>query len=76
MATYVAECLFAVAMLIILGLRRFAFAWLMLLPILVCVLFRRAVAASFDRPLANLSLHAAADLDRADLVRFPSHSLD
>ena len=34
--------------------------------IIIAVLYRVAVARTFQRPMYNLSFHAAADLDRAD----------
>lgn len=36
--------------------------------IVLLVVFRFAVAQTFERPIHMLSIHAAADLDRADQV--------
>jgi hypothetical protein len=52
------------------GIKQFPIGTALTIPLIVIVvLYRQAIAANFDRPMKNLSLHAAADLDRADKVR-------
>lgn len=57
---------FQIVMAVLLLLQRFAAMPLALIPIVITVIFNRAAMAKFERPLDNLSVHAAADLDRSD----------
>lgn len=66
---------FQIVMAVLLALKQFVFTPLLLLPIAVSLVFRVTVARHFDRPLNNLSLHAAADLDRSEEVRHVTLSL-
>lgn len=51
------------------GIKLFAIGTALTIPlIIILVLFKRAVSSTFKRPMELLSLHAAADLDRADKV--------
>lgn len=56
-------------MAVLLAVKEFPFPPLLLLPAASSIVFRVAVSRHFDRPLKNLSLHAAADLDRSEEVR-------
>lgn len=59
----------------ILGVKQAAGATL-LLPLLIgTVVWRFFVASHLGRPLKQLSMHTAADLDRQDLVRLPQSPL-
>ena len=67
---YIGVIVMLVSMLALFGINNAPVQSILLVPLLaVAVLFRIAVARTFDRPMHNLSFHAAADLDRADKVR-------
>lgn len=51
------------------GIKKFAIGATLMIPLLIItVIFRASVDSTFKRPMENLSIHAAADLDRADRV--------
>ena len=51
------------------GIKLFALGTALTIPLIILlVLFKGAVTKTFKRPMELLSLHAAADLDRADKV--------
>eukprot|EP00892_Ulva_mutabilis_P005047 jgi/Ulvmu1/2914/UM147_0012.1 len=49
------------------GIKNFPIGTTLMIPLIViAVLFRATINSTFKRPMENLSIHAAADLDRAD----------
>ena len=67
---YVALIIAVVGNAVLFGIMNNGGAAAACIPLIIfVVLFRIAVARTFDRPMHNLSFHAAADLDRADKVR-------
>jgi hypothetical protein len=59
------------------SIKKFAIGTAMTIPLIIMlILYRGAVASTFRRPMEVLSLHAAADLDRADKVSILPHCAD
>lgn len=51
------------------GIKKFAIGTALTTPLIILmVMYRASVHSTFKRPMEVLSLHAAADLDRADKV--------
>lgn len=58
--------IFLLGNLALLGIKKFAYAPILIIPILLLVLFRYVAGKAFGRPMKTLAAHAAADLDRGD----------
>lgn len=60
----------------ILGVKRFPFSVLLIIPLIITLCWAVMINRKFGQPLRHLAVHTAADLDRADLVRaLPSRLL-
>lgn len=67
---YVAFLVMLIGYFALFGIKKFPIGTTLMIPlIIIAFVFRRTVATTFTRPMENLSIHAAADLDRADQVR-------
>lgn len=67
---YIAFLVMLIGYFALFGIKSFPIGTTLMIPlIIIAIIFRRTVAVTFTRPMENLSIHAAADLDRADKVR-------
>lgn len=68
----VAILVFQISYIGILSIKKFPYSVLLIIPLIVTICWALMVYRKFAEPLNFLAVHAAADLDRADLVRTPS----
>jgi nitrogen fixation/metabolism regulation signal transduction histidine kinase len=59
----------------ILSIKKAPGAGTLIIPLIIAVVFRIVAGRKFARPLKSLAVHAAADLDRADMVRLATHNV-
>ena len=69
---YFAMMVMLVGYFALFGIKKFAIGTALTIPLfIIMVLYRASITSTFKRPMEVLSLHAAADLDRADKVPSP-----
>lgn len=66
---------FQISYIGILSIKKFPYSVLLVIPLIVTVCWALMMHRKFAEPLKHLAVHAAADLDRADLVRTASAPL-